>query len=70
MLELHVGRALDPPMSEREMRALVELLASMRRSFEQRLPIGLELVELDIELRRRLPLEASKSAGRSSRERR
>jgi hypothetical protein len=41
------------PLSDRERRALDELLLACVRSFTRRLPLDLELVAVDVEIRRR-----------------
>jgi hypothetical protein len=66
-LELAVGRDLQPPLTEREARAIALLLVQLRASLRRRLPLTLELVELDVELRRSCELQASKSAPRRGR---
>jgi hypothetical protein len=69
-LELAVGRDLQPPLTEREARAIALLLVQLRTSLRRRLPLTLELVELDVELRRSCELEVVKSAHGRARERR
>jgi hypothetical protein len=70
MLQLDVGRHLDPPLTERETRAVVELIAAMKRAVEHRLPLSLELVELDVELRRRAGVVGVNRVPSSARRRR
>jgi hypothetical protein len=62
---------VQPPLTARERRAVQLLGDALVTALKRRLPLTLELVELDVELRRRaLPPDASRSRrSRASRER-
>lgn len=55
-IDVAVGRDFDPPLTERELRSCCELLTDLRAIISERLPVSLELVDVDLEVIRRSPL--------------